>query len=282
VSRSSALASKATGFPIAKIAAKLAVGYTLDELPNDITRETPASFEPTLDYVVVKVPRFAFEKFPGADSTLGTQMKSVGEVMAIGRTFPEAWQKALRGLETGRAGWGADGKDQIDPERVREYLITPRPERPFYVKYALQSGMDEGQVARLTGYDPWFVGQFSEILHLEGRLRAFDIETVPPRLLRDAKRMGFSDEQLAYLLEGPLTTAPSGHPRPPTTNKQLPVVGRRSSVDNWLSAKNAQRSASSRPTTMSTPAPPNFRPLRPTCTRHMRPRARQSRPTGAR
>jgi len=192
VSRSSALASKATGFPIAKIAAKLAVGYTLDELPNDITRETPASFEPTLDYVVVKIPRFAFEKFPGAQPNLGTQMKSVGEAMAIGRTFAEAWQKALRSLETGRAGWGADGKEMIEAERLREYLITPRPQRPFYVRYALQSGMGELQVSRLTGYDPWFVAQFAEILHLE---------TVPPRLLRDAKRMGFSDEQLAYLLQ---------------------------------------------------------------------------------
>jgi carbamoyl-phosphate synthase large subunit len=201
VSRSSALASKATGFPIAKIAAKLAVGYTLDELPNDITRETPASFEPTLDYVVVKIPRFAFEKFPGAQPNLGTQMKSVGEAMAIGRTFAEAWQKALRSLETGRAGWGADGKEVIDGERLREYLITPRPERPFYVRYALQSGMDEQQVARLTGYDPWFVGQFSEILHLEGRLRAFSLDTVPARLLREAKRTGFSDIQLGNLLQ---------------------------------------------------------------------------------
>ena len=200
VSRSSALASKATGFPIAKIAAKLAVGYTLDELPNDITRETPASFEPTLDYVVVKVPRWAFEKFPGADPTLGTQMKSVGEAMAIGRTFPEAWQKALRSLELGRMGWGADGREQIEPERLRERLITPHPDRPFYVRYALQSGMDEGTVARLTGYDPWFVHQFTELLNLEGRLRAFSGDTVPPRLLRDAKRAGFSDAQLGHLL----------------------------------------------------------------------------------
>jgi carbamoyl-phosphate synthase large subunit len=200
VSRSSALASKATGFPIAKIAAKLAVGYTLDELPNDITRETPASFEPTLDYVVVKIPRFAFEKFPKSDPTLGTQMKSVGEVMAIGRTFGEAWQKALRGLETGRAGWGADGKRDIDPERLREYLITPRPERPFYVRYALQSGMDPMQVARLTGYDPWFVAQFVDILNVEGRVRAWTLASVPPQLLRDAKRMGFSDDQLATVL----------------------------------------------------------------------------------
>ena len=200
VSRSSALASKATGFPIAKIAAKLAVGYTLDELPNDITRETPASFEPTLDYVVVKAPRWAFEKFPTADPTLGTQMKSVGEVMAIGRTFPEAWQKAMRSLEIGRMGWGADGRERIDPERVRERLITPHPDRPFYVRYALQSGMDEGTVARLTGYDPWFVHQFVDLLNLEGRLRAFSIETVPARLLRDAKRAGFSDEQLWRVL----------------------------------------------------------------------------------
>ncbi|CAA9226023.1 MAG: Carbamoyl-phosphate synthase large chain [uncultured Chloroflexia bacterium] len=200
VSRSSALASKATGFPIAKIAAKLAVGYTLDELPNDITRETPASFEPTLDYVVVKAPRWAFEKFPGADETLGTQMKSVGEAMAIGRTFAEAWQKVFRSLEIGRMGWGADGRDRIEPERVRERLITPHPERPFYVRYALQSGMDEGTVTRLTGYDPWFVHQFAELLNLEGRLRAWSLDTIPPRLLRAAKRSGFSDEQLGFLL----------------------------------------------------------------------------------
>ena len=200
VSRSSALASKATGFPIAKIAAKLAVGYTLDELPNDITRETPASFEPTLDYVVVKAPRWAFEKFPGADETLGTQMKSVGEAMAIGRTFAEAWQKVFRSLEIGRMGWGADGRDRIEPERVRERLITPHPERPFYVRYALQSGMDEGTVTRLTGYDLWFVHQFAELLNLEGRLRAWSLDTIPPRLLRAAKRSGFSDEQLGFLL----------------------------------------------------------------------------------
>ncbi len=200
VSRSSALASKATGFPIAKIAAKLAVGYTLDELPNDITRETPASFEPTLDYVVVKAPRWAFEKFPGADETLGTQMKSVGEAMAIGRTFAEAWQKVFRSLEIGRMGWGADGRDRIEPERLRERLITPHPERPFYVRYALQSGMDEGTVTRLTGYDPWFVHQFAALLNLEGRLRAWTLDTIPPRLLRAAKRAGFSDEQLGFLL----------------------------------------------------------------------------------
>jgi carbamoyl-phosphate synthase large subunit len=200
VSRSSALASKATGFPIAKIAAKLAVGYTLDELPNDITRETPASFEPTLDYVVVKIPRWTFEKFPDADPTLGTQMKSVGEVMAIGRTFPEAFQKAWRSLEQGRAGWGADGKDRIDPERLRERLITPHPERYFYVRYALQSGLTVEQVATLTRIDPWFLHQLESLINMEGRIRAFTPATIPVDLLRQAKRMGYSDAQLAYLL----------------------------------------------------------------------------------
>jgi carbamoyl-phosphate synthase large subunit len=199
VSRSSALASKATGFPIAKIAAKLAVGYTLDELPNDITRETPASFEPMLDYVVVKIPRWTFEKFPKADQTLTSQMKSVGEVMSIGRTFAEAYQKAWRSLEQGRAGWGADGKDKIEIERLRERLITPHPERHFYVRYALQSGMSVDQVSALTNIDPWFIQQFERLVTMEGRLRAFNLETIPADLLRQAKRMGFSDEQLAYL-----------------------------------------------------------------------------------
>jgi carbamoyl-phosphate synthase large subunit len=201
VSRSSALASKATGFPIAKIAAKLAVGYTLDELPNDITRETPASFEPTLDYVVVKIPRWTFEKFAESDPVLGTQMKSVGEVMAIGRTFAEAFQKAWRSLEQGHTGWGADGKDAINQDRLRERLITPTPERYFYVRYALQSGMTIEQVANLTKIDPWFLSQFESMLNLEGRLRAFNLDTVPPDLLRQAKRMGYSDVQLAHLLQ---------------------------------------------------------------------------------
>ncbi len=210
VSRSSALASKATGFPIAKIAAKLAVGYTLDELPNDITRETPASFEPSLDYVVVKIPRWAFEKFPQADQTLTTSMKSVGEVMAIGRTFPEAFQKAWRSLEQGRLGWGADGKDRINPERLRERLITPNPERYFYIRYALQSGMTVEQVSALTRIDPWFLHQMEQIVNLEGRLRAFTLDNVPADLLRQAKRMGFSDAQLAFLLrvEGDAANGP--------------------------------------------------------------------------
>ena len=200
VSRSSALASKATGFPIAKIAAKLAIGYTLDELPNDITKVTPASFEPTLDYVVVKIPRWTFEKFPQADQTLTTSMKSVGEVMAIGRTFAEAYQKAWRSLEQGRMGYGADGKDKLNPERLRERLITPNPERHFYIRYALQSGMNVAQVAALTKIDPWFLEQMEALVHMEGRLRAFDLATLPPDLLRQSKRMGFSDAQLAYLL----------------------------------------------------------------------------------
>jgi len=199
VSRSSALASKATGFPIAKIAAKLAVGYTLDEIPNDITRETPASFEPTIDYVVVKVPRWAFEKFPGSDPTLGTQMKSVGEAMAIGRTFQEALQKGLRSLEIDRYGLGADGRDKIVPERLRERLITPHPERIFYVRYAFQTGMSVEQVAALTRADPWFLAEIEDLVNLEGRLRAFTLETLPRELLWQAKRAGFSDVQIAHL-----------------------------------------------------------------------------------
>ena len=199
VSRSSALASKATGFPIAKIAAKLAVGYTLDELPNDITRETPASFEPTIDYVVVKIPRWNFEKFPGADETLGTQMKSVGEVMAIGRTFIEALQKGIRSLEMDRHGLGADGRDEIDPKRVREHLLTPNRDRIFYMRYALETGMSVAEVADLTKVDPWFVRQIERLLELERELRQHSLETVPPDLLRRAKRFGYSDRQLAYI-----------------------------------------------------------------------------------
>ena len=200
VSRSSALASKATGFPIAKIAAKLAVGYTLDEIPNDITRSTPSSFEPTLDYVVVKIPRWAFEKFPATAPVLGTQMKSVGEAMAIGRSFKEALQKAVRSLETGRGGLGADGKETINPSRLREKLITPNWERLFYVRYALQSGMAVDSITELTGIDPWFLRQIEELVDLEGRMRSFDLATVPEELLRKAKRWGFSDVQLGFLM----------------------------------------------------------------------------------
>src|SRR5512147_2177300 len=178
VSRSSALASKATGFPIAKIAAKLAVGYRLDEIRNDITRETPACFEPTIDYVVTKIPRWAFEKFPEADPVLTTQMKSVGEVMAIGRTFKESLQKALRGLEVGRFGLGCDKKDlwgtplQPTEDEIRSRLAVPNTERVWYIRYALLAGMDVDRIHAITGIDPWFLANLEELVKLEGKLRA--------------------------------------------------------------------------------------------------------------
>jgi carbamoyl-phosphate synthase large subunit len=212
VSRSSALASKATGFPIAKIAAKLAVGYRLDELRNDITRETPACFEPTIDYVVTKVPRWAFEKFPDADATLTTQMKSVGETMAIGRTFKESLQKALRGLETGSFGlgcapgdlWGTPAQPSLDD--ISNRLATPTAERIWYVRYAFKAGLSVEDVHRRTRIDPWFLHQITEILEVEERLRAFghDVyraghEAETRALLREAKQHGFSDKQLAFL-----------------------------------------------------------------------------------
>jgi len=174
VSRSSALASKATGFPIAKFAAKLAVGYTLDEIPNDITKETPASFEPTIDYVVVKIPRFAFEKFPQADPTLTTQMKSVGEVMAIGRTFKESLQKALRGLEIGVSGlyggrWGG-GREIRQRDDIERKLITPCAERIFYIRHAIRAGFTLDEIHRLSKIDPWFLQQIKEIVEMEDEL----------------------------------------------------------------------------------------------------------------
>ena len=178
VSRSSALASKATGFPIAKIAAKLAVGYRLDEIRNDITRETPACFEPTIDYVVTKIPRWAFEKFPEADPVLTTQMKSVGEVMAIGRTFRESFQKALRGLEVGRFGLGCDKKDLWGTDRsrpideIKAKLATPNTDRVWYIRYAMLAGMPIEQIQSLTDIDPWFLANLQELVALEGRLRA--------------------------------------------------------------------------------------------------------------
>jgi carbamoyl-phosphate synthase large subunit len=203
VSRSSALASKATGFPIAKIAAKLAVGYTLDELKNDITRETPASFEPTIDYCVVKIPRFTFEKFPAADPTLTTQMKSVGEAMAIGRTFKEALQKALRSLETGRAGLGADGKDPVNPskEEITRMLSVPNAERIFWLAVALREGYSVEEIFDMTKIDPWFLRNIEEIVLAEGQYR--NIGVPPLDDLRRAKKLGFSDRQLAYLTGKP-------------------------------------------------------------------------------
>src|ERR1700716_358909 len=200
VSRSSALASKATGFPIAKIAAKLAVGYTLDEIPNDITRKTPACFEPTLDYVVVKIPKWQFEKFPGADESLGPQMKSVGEVMAIGRTFKEALMKAIRSLDTGKRVGGA----KIEPKMLTQRLVTPHPERLAYIQYALRQGHTVKQVAKMTSMDPWFLYQLKEINDQQMELEKHPIESIPTEVLRESKRMGFSDGRLAsvWRLEG--------------------------------------------------------------------------------
>jgi carbamoyl-phosphate synthase large subunit len=200
VSRSSALASKATGFPIAKIAAKLAVGYTLDEIPNDITKETPASFEPVIDYCVVKIPRWAFEKFPQADSSLTTQMKSVGEVMAIGRTFKEALQKAIRSLEIGRYGLGYDGKEdegKKNNDEIRKRLINPNAERIFYIKQALKKGMDIEQIYELTKVDKWFLAQIKQIVDMAERIKN---EEISPELIFEAKQYGFSDFQVAHIL----------------------------------------------------------------------------------
>ena len=201
VSRSSALASKATGFPIAKIAAKLAVGYTLDEIPNDITRETMASFEPTIDYCVVKVPRWTFEKFPGAQDVLTTSMKSVGETMAIGRTFKEALQKGLRSLEVSRFGLGADGKDApASLEQLKRDIVTPNSQRVFQLGQALRLGMDIAEIARLTHIDPWFLHNLKEIVELEGELAAAGpLPKWDADLMRRAKRGGFSDYQIGVL-----------------------------------------------------------------------------------
>ena len=195
VSRSSALASKATGFPIAKIAALLAVGYTLDELPNDITRQTVAAFEPSLDYVVVKIPRWAFEKFPGVEPVLGPQMQSVGEVMAIGRTFPQALQKGVRSLEIGRAGI----TDTPQLEDIREMLSHPHPDRLFAAYAALREGTSPEEVAQRSGYDFWFVTQMARIAQVEGELKQHTLATVPAPILRRAKQYGFSDEEIAQL-----------------------------------------------------------------------------------
>ena len=196
VSRSSALASKATGFPIAKIAAKLAAGYTLDELTNDITRETPASFEPTIDYCVVKVPRWAFEKFPEADQTLTTQMKSVGEVMAIGRTFKEALQKAIRSLEQDRHGLGLD-RPAPDDDTLRDRLRVPNPDRLLYLAEAMRRGVSREELATLTRIDPWFLAQLEELVAFEEVVRASP--DLSAETLRRAKRLGFSDRRLAEL-----------------------------------------------------------------------------------
>lgn len=199
VSRSSALASKATGFPIAKMAAKLAVGYTLDEIPNDITKKTPASFEPTIDYVVTKIPRFAFEKFPGSQPVLTTQMKSVGEAMAIGRTFQESFQKALRSLETGRAGWGCDRSEKLPSlEQIRAGLRTPNPERIFTVRHAMLMGMTVEEIYELTAIDPWFLDKFRELLETEKFLKRTPLQNLTAEQMLAVKQQGFSDRQIAY------------------------------------------------------------------------------------
>jgi carbamoyl-phosphate synthase large subunit len=203
VSRSSALASKATGFPIAKIAARLAVGYTLDEIPNDITRKTPASFEPTIDYVVTKVPRWAFEKFPGQSSVLGTQMQSVGEAMAIGRTFPESLQKGLRSLEQGRLGLNCDpGEGELealsDDELVAQAAV-PTPDRAFHLEAALRRGVTVGRLTDATGVDPWFLDQMQQITEERRHLATVGLEAMTRPDWRRAKRLGFADAQLAWL-----------------------------------------------------------------------------------
>jgi carbamoyl-phosphate synthase large subunit len=193
VSRSSALASKATGFPIAKIAARLAVGYTLDEIQNDITKATPACFEPTIDYVVVKIPKWQFEKFPNADDVLGPQMKSVGEVMAIGRTFKEAMMKAVRSLETGKKATA----DDIEPRRLTQRLVTPHPDRLAYIRYAFERGMTVREVARMTSMDPWFLYQVKQVTDEIKAIGGVSMADVTADQLRAAKRMGISDERLA-------------------------------------------------------------------------------------
>ncbi len=213
VSRSSALASKATGFPIAKIAAKLAVGYALDELRNDITRLTPASFEPTIDYVVTKIPRFTFEKFPDADATLTSAMKSVGEAMAIGRTFKESMQKCLRSLETGARGFGGGkhgGDEPPDDKTIRTKLATPNAERIFYLRFAFMAGYTVGQIFDLTKIDPWFLHQLREIWEMEAALKKQTLASVSTDAFRRAKQFGFSDAQLAHLLKSDLTTVRAG------------------------------------------------------------------------
>jgi carbamoyl-phosphate synthase large subunit len=205
VSRSSALASKATGFPIAKIAAKLAVGYTLDEIPNDITGETLACFEPSIDYCVIKIPRWTFEKFPEAEDILSTAMKSVGETMTIGRTFKEAFQKGLRSLEIGRSGFGGDGKDpapgSVAGNELEYKLSTPNSQRLFYIKYALEHGMPITMLHEMTFIDPWFLFQMKQIVDLEKQIKLAGRD-LPRDLFEQAKKYGFSDVQLAFLSGG--------------------------------------------------------------------------------
>ncbi len=202
VSRSSALASKATGYPIAKIAAKLAIGYTLDELKNQITQTTSAYFEPALDYVIVKIPRWNFDKFKGANDTLGLQMKSVGEVMGIGRSFTEAIQKACQSLENEAVGLGYYGKSLMKNEELTEYIKTPKWDRIFRIKDALLQGTTIKSIVQSTGIDRWFIYQIQQLCRIEKELATYQIDTLPEALLREAKVNGFADEQIARILQG--------------------------------------------------------------------------------
>lgn len=201
VSRSSALASKATGYPIAKIAAKLAIGYSLDELKNQITQTTSAYFEPALDYVIVKVPRWNFDKFKGANDTLGLQMKSVGEVMAIGRSFTEAIQKACQSLENEAVGLGYYGKSLMKSDEVVDYIKTPKWDRIFRIKDALMQGVTIKTIVQATGIDRWFIYQIQDICNIEKELSKFSLDNLPIDLLKNAKKNGFSDEQIARILK---------------------------------------------------------------------------------
>ena len=199
VSRSSALASKATGFPIAKIATKLAVGYTLDEIPNDITEKTPACFEPSIDYIVVKFPRWAFEKFAGTDTSLTTRMKSVGEAMAIGRTFKEALQKSIRSLEIDRYGLGSDGVNDIRKELLNDKLSIPNQDRVFYIKYAFEIGMPLKDIFSFTKIDPWFLNNIAQLVDFEKGFKNCTLKNISAETMREAKRFGYSDMQIAHL-----------------------------------------------------------------------------------
>ncbi len=202
VSRSSALASKATGYPIAKIAAKLAIGYSLDELKNQNTQTTSAYFEPALDYVIVKVPRWNFDKFKGANDTLGLQMKSVGEVMAIGRSFTEAIQKACQSLENEAVGLGYYGKSLMKSDELVEYIKTPKWDRIFRIKDALMAGVTVKSIVQSTGIDRWFIYQIQKICTIERALMEHSLQTLPEELLKESKKNGFSDEQIARILQG--------------------------------------------------------------------------------
>jgi carbamoyl-phosphate synthase large subunit len=202
VSRSSALASKATGYPIAKIAAKLAIGYSLDELKNQITKTTSAYFEPALDYVIVKIPRWNFDKFKGANDTLGLQMKSVGEVMAIGRSFTEAIQKACQSLENEAVGLGYYGKSLMKSDEIVEYIKTPKWDRIFRIKDALMQGVTVKTIAQATGIDRWFLYQIQNICNIEKQLTEYTLDTLPVDVLKHAKKEGFSDVQISKILQG--------------------------------------------------------------------------------